>query len=365
MKRKTKDRKAYFNALNSVKNRGSFLFHAWIDFATFKISTVQPLVYTLNGLVNNSDTFVLEHGFKIRFFGLVAGSQLKVLHVNDSKDNLIAYIHLKQQTQNTNKNFSDDIEFVGLFWTCYSEYLEYFFELFGIDPNKKHIVTRIDYCIDIAGLDVSELIKYQKTSKRKKDHCIRYGKKETYSNIKNDRHDLVIYNKKLDIVEKWKTKIVLPDGMENPFLKYQKESSPITRIEYRKRARALRELHDNSWNALNENIRNLSMTYFHTFYNFDLGILLKKGNSGSKRQKDILVDKIITKKSSFYWSMAIAYLSNFENMKGRIEIFKRLYELYGETLFSALIKIRDNLPVDEAFNTAIFHQEVTQKNLTK
>lgn len=229
-----------------TKNPGMSIYYENVDFLTVRIVDHPESIYsTLNGIVENSDTFPLDHGFKIQFFGLVAGSQLKVLHLLDSKNNLLAYVHIKQPTTKKNKNFQSDIEFVGLFWTAYGEYFDYICDLFQIDPDKKGIVSRIDYCFDIKGLKVGDLMEYT-ADKYKKSHVIRYGDTPTYTNNKGDRHELCLYDKKLDILEKNKHKIRVADT--HPYSKYLKETEPITRIEYRKKSRAIKEIVENSCN---------------------------------------------------------------------------------------------------------------------
>ena len=47
------------------------LYYEAIDFLTVRLD-ICPFLRTLNGLVENSDSFILENGFKIQFFGLVA-----------------------------------------------------------------------------------------------------------------------------------------------------------------------------------------------------------------------------------------------------------------------------------------------------
>lgn len=129
-----------------------------------------------------------------------------MLHILDVESNLVAYVHLKQATTKKNKNFHSDIEFVGLFWTAYADYFEYFANLFSIDADKSNIVSRIDYCFDFVGLTVKDFTDNTRDL-YKKSHMIRYADAPTYTNSKGDRHDLCLYDKKLDILEKAKHKV--------------------------------------------------------------------------------------------------------------------------------------------------------------
>lgn len=66
---------------------------------------------------------------------------------------------------------------------------------------------------------------------------------------------------------KWKT--VLPDG-SRPFLKYVRETFPITRVEFRKHSRSLREMGDSSIAYLFMVLKQQAADYFGKFVDFDL-----------------------------------------------------------------------------------------------
>lgn len=310
------------------------LFYENIDFLTVRLGVSETLE-TLNWLVENSDIFPLDFWFKIQFFGLVAGSQLKVLHILDEQNNLIAYIHIKQPSTKKNRNFFSDIEFVGLFWVFYQEYFPYFLELFAIDPTKNKIVSRIDYCFDILGLTVADLIPYTKT-KYKKSHIIRYGDTPTYTNTKVKRHELCLYDKKLDILEKNKHK--LKDNSDKlPFRKYIRETSPITRIEFRKKSEAINELVDSSINWLLQYIRQQACDYFSSLYDLDFQVILHNlgcplDRTDKPERIDTLVRWISAEKSGLYLKMAFAYAENYTMIKSEREYFIRLIQHYGERL---------------------------------
>ena len=332
---------AYERARNRVVDDKIFIFHEGVDFLTVRLDAALPLIRTLNGLVENSDTMVLEHGFRVVFFGLVAGSQLKVLHVTDSHSNLIAYIHIKQHSEKKNRNFFTDIEFTGLFWTAYADYLDYFLALFEVDRKKRRIVSRIDYCIDLAGIDVATLAGYSRGA-FKNGHIYQVEDEITYRNYGNERHDLVIYNKRLDVLDKGKHKIIVDGADTTPNVRYHPDTDgndyPITRVEYRLKSRALRGLADSSIDSLFKYAKQLCVDYFARYYNFDLGYVLRNSSEferhGKPTKVDELTKKVFAKKLAFNWSMASAYIDNVEKLGGKRKLFRRLYDKLGYPLYA-------------------------------
>lgn len=64
-----------------------------------------------------------------------------------------------QSRKASNKNVCTDLELTGDFWKMYSEYYDYFVRVFEIDTSRKKSVSRLDYCMDIAGLDTNDCFK--------------------------------------------------------------------------------------------------------------------------------------------------------------------------------------------------------------
>jgi hypothetical protein len=102
----------------------------------------------------------------------------------------------------------------------------------------------------------------------KKDYAVWIWNEPTYKNIKLDRHELVLYNKKLDILEKNKHKITV--DWKNIYKHYIIQDFAITRLEYRKKSRAIRELTNNSINALFKYSKQYCLDYFNKFYDLDI-----------------------------------------------------------------------------------------------
>lgn len=312
------------------------LYNENIDFLTIKIFPTGNSIYqTLDWLVNNSDSMILDFWLKVIYSDIVAGGQLKVLHLLDEKNNLLAFIHIKQPTEKKNKNFNSDIELVWLFWKSYSHLFDYICNLFHIDPDKRFIVSRIDYCFDIKGLEVADLLEYT-ANKYKKSYVIKYGDTPTYTNTKWDRHELCLYNKKLDILDKNKHKLTTSDGSK-PYAQYLSESESITRIEYRKKTRAIKEIVENSPNGLFKYIRQMACDYIQKMYDIDFQLVLSKLESPLQRldrpkRIDIVTRWISDKKASKYLSMSLAYAGNYCLLKSEHLFFEHLYQTYGDRI---------------------------------
>lgn len=258
------------------------MFYENCDFLTVKLrkgpdsaslDELEPYeqnIRSLDGIVPNSDALHLPFGaFRIQYFGLVAGDKLKVLHVLDGQANVVAFVHLRTPVPTESPRYCDDIEFVGLFWTVYSETFPAFCDWFGIDPSKSGIVSRFDYCVDLTGITSDELVAFA-NDKDVKANVVEVGGKVTYRRIESDgRHAVVVYNKRLDVIAKNKHQVVVNDG-SRPYLRYVDADHPVTRVEFRKKARAMRELTDSSVVALMVYARQMVADHFGKFYDFDV-----------------------------------------------------------------------------------------------
>ena len=152
-----------------------YLFNSSIDFLTLRLSHSFDFYGKLLALVDNSDSILFDDSeFRIVYFQKVAQDHLSVYHILDSFSNIIAVVRLKNFTLKKNKNVSSDLEFKGLFFTNYSEYLDYFLEKFYISKDSQKIIKRIDYAIDISGLKIEDLRPYriiEKFKREKREDC--------------------------------------------------------------------------------------------------------------------------------------------------------------------------------------------------
>jgi len=333
-----KKNKTTINNTNEILKLNPFVYYENIDFLTIKLPEWLDVLKTLNWIVENSHEYNLNFWFKIVFFDWWFWKQMKYYKLIDPENNEICNIKIKQITQKKNKNVFNAIEFNWLFFKSYFEYFEYFLEIFEIDKNKSEIVKRIDFCIDFWNIEIKDFMKYYKNI-YKKEYWVWIWDQLTYKNIKMDRHELVLYNKKLDILEKNKHKTKV--NWYYVYKEYIKENFPITRLEYRKKSRAIRELTNNSINALFKYIKQYSLDYFNKFYDLDI-IEVYKETSKFKRyerpeRKDILVTEISNKKLKLYLSMANAYMDNYSSIKSEKILFERLYEKYWDRILNFFI----------------------------
>lgn len=338
-----------------IADSNLYAFYENIDFLTVKLSKAHPTLSTLNGIVINSDTMPLDFGpFKVQYFGMLAGDQLKVLNVTDTAGNTLVTIHILQETEKKNKNVSTDAEFVGLFWTAYQEYFPAFCDWLWIDTFKTGLVTRIDYCVDIAGIHSSQLLNlaYERRKRRKSFFV---GNLETWRIIDNARHSIVVYDKKLDILDKNKHKIILPNDTR-PFRKYLDPLYPIARVEFRKKARSIREIWDSSIYSLSKCIKQQFADHFWKNFDFDLQTFFEEQSWFDRKRVPKKEDPISTakmkEKSEFYLRMFFAYADNYSLLNSEKKLFHELFFRYGSRITEHLQVYYREFPTEQAFKRA-------------
>ncbi len=323
---------------NEILKLNPFVYYENIDFLTVKLPYWLEILKTLNWLCSNSNEYNLDFGFKITFFDWGFWKQLKYYKILDNQNNIVCNIKIKQKTEKKNRNVYTAIEFDWLFFKSYFHYFDYILSIFDIDRNKNDIVKRIDYCIDFWNIEVKDFIKSYK-NKQKKEYGVWIWNELTYKNIKLDRHELVLYNKKLDILEKNKHKTKV--DWKYPYKQYIKENFPITRLEYRKKSRALRELTNNSINALFKYVKQYSLDYFNKFYDLNIIEVYKETSTFERfkrpERKDILVTQITNKKLWMYLSMANAYMDNYTAIKNEKAIFQKLHDKYWDRILNFFV----------------------------
>ncbi|MDD2487127.1 MAG: hypothetical protein PHS92_02065 [Candidatus Gracilibacteria bacterium] len=333
-----------FKAIDFIKGKTSYIYYENIDFLTVRLSPNIPLIIKLNGLVNNNDTHLLDiEDLKFVYFGLVNGNLQKVIHLKDKYDNILAFIHIKQDSfkidgkKKNPKNYSTDIEFVGLFFYYYSYLFDYICEIFEIDKNKKNIVKRIDYCFDIAGITLFDILKFRfNTSDKSQEN--NFGTYKTYYRLKNERHQFVLYDKKYQILDekKFKQKI----GTVHIFKKYLDLNFPITRYEYRKMAKPLSELTENSINHLFDYIRSYAVDYFNSKIDLDFNnLFLYTEHKPRIYRDDTLVNTLTAKKIEKYLTMSMAYADNFILLKSERKFFDYLSSKFGKRIMRYFVDL--------------------------
>lgn len=96
--------------------------------------------------MDNSHIFTLDNGFYVILS--YDTNTRKILWLRDRYHVDVAYISL---LVNKGKKGSEGsyMQFVGHFWTMYSDYLDYFLDMFDVNPDALGRVRRFDYCFDM------------------------------------------------------------------------------------------------------------------------------------------------------------------------------------------------------------------------
>lgn len=359
------------NCLSLIETGGCYSYYSNIDYLTIKLVENTDIVKTLHWLTENSPNYLIDcGGFKIQYESVLFGGQLTVLRLYDDKGNKLGCIHLKNNVlrsdgmQKQNKNVATNVEFTGDFWKLYGEYFPFFCDFFGIDVEKEKNVTRLDYCIDIAWIDVDEVYKKYRAPFDvwlwKDGQGFYLGNVLTGWTDKSDRHEMAIYNKKLDILKKNKHNIETLIG-EKPYMQYIKETFPITRFEYRATSRSLREA-SASVNYCIQYGRQLACSYASRFYMLDLTVFFED----FKRfdfpvRSDPLISVMLGKKAYMASCMIKAYCSSLRDYKTEAHVFELLYQMYGDRLQNYLEKKHPTREQDEKWNSIYLKQEISQK----
>jgi len=214
------------------------------------------------------------------------------------------------------------------------EYLSDFFEYLYIDVTVQKILKRIDFNIDIWGLEVFELLDYIKDKETFKGYEVKdlnwidrnklninewifkYWKTTTSFTSIWAYHKVIVYDKILDLLKKhMKTKV----NWVNPFLSYIKSETPITRVELVKKWESFLHMKDNSILWVFWHIESLFFDYMSRVFSFPLSsfstseietlnwkkIFLAK----SQREKNLLHSLTMFKA---YWQNIIDIIWEFE-----------------------------------------------------
>ena len=181
---------------------------------------------------------------------------LKVVHVTDQKNHPVLALTSKVRTVQGLQVVERSIDFYGWFWTSYASMFPIFCEFLGLDVYRQGLVRRVDYCIDLLGVNVQafrdSIIKDTVTvSELTPTKGVSVHGSPTWYRFTNSTsrvaRELVAYDKKLDILDKGKHRFTNNAG-QRPFAEYLElpDNLDVTRLEYRLRSHGVRELSDNS-----------------------------------------------------------------------------------------------------------------------
>lgn len=311
------------------------IFYEWIDFLTLRIDRLHnSFSFTCLGIVENSPILVLDHGFRFIFLDIKRGWKIKILQLQDSKNNNLWEVRLVVKKDHKDFTLFDELEFTSTFFTMYPHYLDYFLLLFDIDTKKNKTISRIDYCIDIINYTTQECFNLSKM-KPKKHFPVVQDMQYTYFRFENQRHKLVFYNKRLDTLDKNKHKLEDMYG-NKPFKKYTIWDFPITRIEYRKNSQSFRDIENNFIDWVLSNIRTMAIQYTNIYLEFDLPSTPIPYNKKNIIKKDVIFQYEISRKSDLSLSRASSYLDSYRDLNTENEIFYFLEKKYWYRLLKYL-----------------------------
>jgi hypothetical protein len=237
------------------------------------------------------------------------------------------------------KIFSE-IEFVGLFCMAYQDFLPYFLGLLEFNPDVPRLVSRIDYRFDIQGIDCHDFLKKYVRYRNRVKNFVTEGR-ETWRCSVTETTQFAIYNKTLDIIDNNKLEIVALG--ERPYLPYMQSTKPITRLEYRKKAKGIKDLVDSSLNALLKSVETDAADYINanTGDKFDIWKLTESKRyvhdveltaDHYDRNTDEVSRAVMKRILNRSILMATSYLKTYRKHTSEDAMFEELYRVYGMKL---------------------------------
>ena len=266
---------------------------------------------------------MLDHGFYVCFS--FDTPTKKILWLRDKYHCDVAFISL--QTKQSIKSEGSFIQFVGHFWYCWSDYLDFFCTAFGIDKSAPDRVRRFDYCFDMYGSTTD----FAKCLFSNKGHISNYSDEGESSGLKiwvgdkkdSKTHEIGLYDKKLDTLVKKKYIWDIPDS---PYKKQLEHEGYISRLEVRFFSRACRRFvssdgsHNTSVNRILQDGETLAYQYASRWFNLPFDYT--KTYSRTTQKKDNRIQKLSDKKINLYKSQAYAYLDNIRLLGSQKDLFE-------------------------------------------
>ena len=346
----------FFSQKHDIK-----IIYSNIDFIRIKLIDDDSLNYIQNTLktvynyqdilLNNTDFTKLQNislfdkKFFIFYSWLTFWNQKKLFDIYDIDKNKIWQIVIKNSDHRKIwKNVINSLELSWLFFKCYESYFYNFIEYFKIDTFQKDILKRVDYCIDVKGIEVQEITQYLKEVYKKSKNVnwlthsdkkklweintdLKYWKTETFINFFNSLNDLKIYDKVLDLVDNYMKRKV---NWKNPYGDYIDSDLPITRIELKKKWESFSNIQDNSIDFILDHIQEFFYDYLKRYFFIDLSLYKNEDSISLNWKKIYLAKQEKQKKILHSFIMAKAYLKNIEEYTSKKELYKFLFELYPE-----------------------------------
>lgn len=303
-----------------------------IDYLTVRLprtSLIWSIIFDLNE----------KEVYKIEWFPYVImwtddcvyNKRFRTLRILDTNGNRLGQI--KIVWEKWNMQIFDEIELQGQYWMGYGwRDVKSLLWIFDVDIEKHHGISRIDYRFDL--LVSSHKIfssNFYKSEKGIRTH--RTFGKVTWCNAKSDRLEFKAYDKKLDILENpSKKNFRTVDGID-PYEKYKNETQDITRIEYKKNSRALRET---KRTIIEEMAYCEADAIEYARENF--GIIIENRGIHKKytSQTEEIVKVIESEKIKRAIQMVEAYNKTLDSFGAHKKLVKMLYDRYGTQIIREL-----------------------------
>ena len=216
-------------------------FARGIDYLTVRISRSSIVWSAIFDLVEWEPYEIIGFPFVVWWRKDCVNSKIfRTLRIEDREWNRLWQIKIVKEKGL--QQIFDEIELQGAYWMWYGYFISIrkFLNIFDVDINTSHGLSRIDFRFDLKVS--SQKIwsnNFYKSEKEIKKRQMR--KVTTWMISSTDRVTTCAYDKKLDISENLNKKNFYNIYWENPYTKYVECKDDITRVEYRKNSRALRE----------------------------------------------------------------------------------------------------------------------------
>jgi len=266
------------------------------------------------------------------------------------------------------KEYKSNISFIELSWLFFKEYFDYFdklIDLLCIDRTQNWLVKTVDYCIDLCGIEVFDIIEFLKQEKDykgmfvewlsatdlkkiiDKKWLIKYWKQITWLTMKGTYNDLKIYDKILDILDNYMHRKI---NWVNPHNSYINSDLPITRIELRKKWECFLHIRDNSLNFILDNIEKLFFDYLRYTFNFDFQKVSFLPIESLNWKKIFLAKEVKRKKLFHSILMFKSYWKNIIDLLWQKEFEKFCLQTFPDLQNKDLLQYWDIFELHDFFN---------------
>lgn len=326
------------NTLSLRDKKGVFCMYNNVDWLDIRVSDLNPVLDVFRGLSVNSSSIAFPFGgFVAEYRWMINWDSQILVDILDLNSKKVWQLTFKVQTSvvRKNKNYPTKLGFDWVFFTFYFDYFDSFLEYFWISRTQQNIILRLDYCVDLCGVYVDDL--YKKYRALPKTRCLSKPKpkyedpitwKVTGYTYETDTNDIQIYDKKLDIVVKWKY-LLKNEFWDCPWQAYKDCVSPISRIEVRWNSHSWYQKKHADINYVFDNWLQLFIEYVKNFYQLDLEPFFQDYQKKAiKIKRDVVNDPIIEHKKTFALRMFRAYAKSCASLFSFEEVQEEFYSCF-------------------------------------